>query len=327
MGDYMIIGHQRIMENLEKTIDKNQLSHSYLFEGEEALGKKMVALYFAKTLLCKEQGLKPCNNCNSCLKFDNFNHPDFQLIEPKKNSIPRKAIEDLIKSINIAPLESKRRIIIIDDSHKMGLEAQNCLLKTLEEPPSYINMILITCNINDLIPTIISRCEVIKFHPVENKKIENLLKSKYDKTEEEASFIAHFTQGSVGKSIALSQSQDFLNKREETLNIIHSIINGDKATIFNSIDFFIDNKDSIEDILDIIIYWFRDLIIYKKIGNQHLIINRDKLDLLSQQFFLDEDKINDIIEKVLETKKYVNGNVNYQLSIELMLLNIQEVGI
>ncbi|HSH36940.1 DNA polymerase III subunit delta' [Schnuerera sp.] len=320
-----IIGHERIIENLRNAIEKDHISHCYLFEGEESLGKKMVALTFAKTLLCKEQGFEPCNRCNSCLKFDNLNHPDMKLIEPEKNLIRKKVIDNLIKKINIGPLESKRKIIIIDDSHQMRVEGQNALLKTLEEPPSYINIILITSNSNNLIPTILSRSQIIKFYPVENEKIVELLNTEYNKTIEEASFIAHFTKGSIGKSIMLSQSDEFFNKRDEIIEIINDIVNGDKAKIFNSIEFFIKNKDIYEEVLDIILYWFRDLMIFQQARDSELIINRDKIPLLSNQSYLNVDRINDIIDNIIETKQNIDKNVNYQLSIETMLLGMQEV--
>ena len=320
-----IIGHERIIENLRNAIEKDHISHCYLFEGEESLGKKMVALTFAKTLLCKEQGFEPCNRCNSCLKFDNWNHPDMKLIEPEKNLIRKKVIDNLIKKINIGPLESKRKIIIIDDSHQMRVEGQNALLKTLEEPPSYINIILITSNSNNLIPTILSRSQIIKFYPVENEKIVELLNTEYNKTIEEASFIAHFTKGSIGKSIMLSQSDEFFNKRDEIIEIINDIVNGDKAKIFNSIEFFIKNKDIYEEVLDIILYWFRDLMIFQQARDSELIINRDKIPLLSNQSYLNVDRINDIIDNIIETKQNIDKNVNYQLSIETMLLGMQEV--
>lgn len=320
-----IIGHEKIIKTLKKAIEQNHIFHCYLFEGEESVGKKLIALSFAKTLLCKGSGLEPCNRCNSCLKFDSWNHPDLEFLEPEKKIIKKDKIDKLIKSINVSPLESERKIILIDDCEKMGIEAQNALLKTLEEPPSYINIILITSNINSLIPTIISRCQILKFYPVENDKIMKFLNSKYNKTLEEANFVAHFTKGSVGKSIILSKSEDFFNKREELINIIHSIISGDKLKIFNSIDFFLDNKDYVEEIIDIIIYWFRDLLIYKEVGNSKLIINNDKTQLLSEQSFLNINKINDIIDNVIETKQNIESNVSYQLSIETMLLNMQEV--
>lgn len=320
-----VLGHENIIKNLQNAIKNQQLSHSYLFEGEESIGKRMVALSFAKTLLCKEQKLDPCNNCNSCLKFDNFNHPDLKLVETEKDLIKKKEIDNIIQNINIAPLESSRRVIIIDDSHKIGMEGQNTLLKTLEEPPSYINIILITSNSNKLIPTILSRCERIKFHSVESEKIEKLLISKYDKTKEESKFIAHFTKGSVGQAIRLSKTQEFFEKRDEVLKIVDSIVKGDKFKIFNSIDFFLNNKDDYEEILDIIIYWFRDLSLYKELGDTELLVNKDKVSLLSSQSFLKEGHINDIMNKVMDTKKDIQRNVNYQLTIETMLLSMQEV--
>ncbi|NMB07263.1 MAG: DNA polymerase III subunit delta' [Tissierellia bacterium] len=320
-----ILGHENIIKNLQNAIENGKVSHSYLFEGEESMGKKMVALSFAKTLLCKEEKLEPCNNCNSCLKFDNFNHPDLKLIEPEKDLIKKEEIDKVIKNINIAPLESNRRIIIINDSDKIGMEGQNTLLKTLEEPPSYINIILITSNSNKIIPTILSRCERIKFYPVESEKIENLLISRYNKTRDEAKFIVHFTKGSVGQAIELSQSQDFFNKRDETLEIIHNIVKGDKYKAFDSYDFFLNNKENYEEILDIMIYWFRDLIIYKELGNTELLLNRDKISLLSSQVFLKENQINDIIKKIINVKQDIQRNVNYQLAIETMLLSMQEV--
>ncbi|NLY76754.1 MAG: DNA polymerase III subunit delta' [Tissierellia bacterium] len=320
-----IIGHEKIIGILKNAIKCNHIFHCYLFAGEESVGKRLVALAFAKALLCKREDVKPCNKCTSCLKFNSFNHPDFELIEPEDGSIPKKRIDDLIKSMAIAPLESKRRIIIIDQCDKMRIEAQNELLKTLEEPPLYVNMILITSNSNGLIPTILSRSQVIKFHPVESKKIVQLLMGEYNKTEEEANFIAHFTKGSVGRSIALSKSPDFFNMREDVLSIIHKVVTGDKMNIMNSVDFFVENKDSIDKIMDIILYWFRDLIIYKEIGDSNLIINKDKIQILSRQSFLNIGRINDIIEYIIKTKDYVKNNVNFQLAIEAMLLKIQEV--
>lgn len=320
-----IIGHERVIKALQNAIKNDHIFHCYLFEGEESIGKRLVALSFAKTLLCRNQGIEPCDQCNSCVKFDNWNHPDLEFIEPEKGLIKKEKIDKLIKSMSVAPLESKRKVIIIDESDKMGTESQNALLKSLEETPSYINIILITSNVKNLISTIISRSQVIKFYPVGNRKIIELLNSKYNKSLEEASFIAHFTRGSVGKSINLSQSEEFFQKREEIIDIIDNILSGDKVKIFNSIELFNQNKNSIDEIIDIILYWFRDLLVYKEIGDTELLINRDKIKLLSGQTFLDISKINDIIDTVMKTKEYIKNNVNFQLAIETMLLSMQEV--
>lgn len=320
-----VLGHENIITNLQKAVDTGKLSHSYLFEGAESIGKKMVALAFAKTLLCKEEGLSPCNICMACLKFDNFNHPDFQIIESASQTIKKEVIDDLIKNLYIAPLEASRRIIIIDDCHKIGMEGQNALLKTLEEPPSYINIILITSNTNRILPTILSRCERIKFFPVESKEIEGILASKYERDLEEIHFLLNFTRGSVGQAMELAQSEEFFQAREELLEIIDDIIRGNSFRVFDSQDFFKENRDNWQEILDLIMFWFRDLMLYKELGNTDLLLYKDKIDLLSRQEFLKEKLISDTIEKIDRVRQDIENNINYQLAIETMLLGMQEV--
>lgn len=319
-----IIGHEKVIEVLKRALENNTISHSYLFEGEEGLGKKRVAFAFAKALLCIEEQSQPCNTCSSCLKFQGGNHPDFFLIDSEKGLIKKEEIESLIKNITRAPFESERKIFIIDDSDKMNSQGKNALLKTLEEPPSYVNIILISSNTNHLLPTILSRVQRIKFYPVEATKIVKHLVDEYGKFQEEAGFIAEFSKGSVGKSIDLSSSEDFFKKRDEIIKIIDSLLKGDKTKVFSSMEFFNDNKEEIEELLDIFLFWFRDLVIYKEIGESQLIINKDKLEYLSSQSFMKFNKIHDIINKIQETKEDIGRNVNYQLSIETMLLNIQE---
>lgn len=320
-----IIGHEKAIESLKKSINNSTISHSYLFEGEEGLGKKMVAQALAKTLLCKEDKDEPCNKCSSCIKFNTGSHPDFQLVEPEKDSIKKEKMEMLIKSITTAPFESKKKVFIIDDSHKITMEGQNAILKTLEEPPEFMNIILITSRKNSLLPTILSRCQEIKFYPVEKSKIVNLLIEKYNKTIEEANFIADFTKGSIGKSIELSISTDFFEKRDELLKIIDAIIKNDRIKALTSMDFFNENKENIQEILDILLYWFRDLLIYKEVGKTDLIISKDKVELLYSQTFMDLNQINGIIERIQETKINIKRYINFQLSLETMLLSIQEV--
>ncbi|NLL80792.1 MAG: DNA polymerase III subunit delta' [Tissierellia bacterium] len=319
-----IIGHEKSIEILKKEIRNKTVSHSYIFEGEEGLGKKKVALAFAKTLLCKEQKLDPCNKCVSCMKFDSENHSDLFIIEAEKGLIKKGKIDELIKKISTAPFESPRKVFIINDCHLMNKEGMNALLKTLEEPPEYINIILITSNPNQMLPTILSRCQSIKFNPVEANKIIDMLVDYYGKDKEEAEFISNFTKGSVGKSIEISQSDDFFNKRDEIITIIDDLLKGDRTKVFSSFSFFNENKDKIHEILDMLLLYFRDLMIYKKIGNNPIIINKDKIEYLSSQSSIDSEKINDIIDNIQKTKELIKGNVNFQLSIETMLLSIQE---
>lgn len=319
-----IVGHEKNIKVLKNALKSELVSHSYLFEGEDSIGKKMVALAFAKGILCQEEGERPCNRCNSCVKFDDFNHPDFFLIEPEKDLIKKDEVEKLIKETLTSPFQSHKKVFLIDESEKMNLTAQNRILKTLEEAPSYINIILVSSNSNKILPTILSRSQRIKFYPVETEKIQRILRDKYNKSESQARFIGEFTKGAIGKSIALSLDDTFFSNREVVIQLIEDLVKGDMTKVFNSTQFFNENKDNIEEILDIFLYWFRDLSIYKELGASELLINKDKLENLSLQFFMDSGRINGIMEKVRETKTNISKNMNYQLSIETMLFSIQE---
>lgn len=317
-----IIGHAKVINGLKKAIKDKRISHSYLFEGEESIGKKRTAYAFAKSLLCKGEGEVPCNTCSSCTKFESGNHPDFFLIEPENNIIRVHQVEGIIKEVTTSPYESPRKVFIIDDSHKMNVESKNTLLKTLEEPPAYVTIILISSSSNNLLATILSRVQSIKFYPVEYSKIIDLLVNDLHKSQEEAKFIAEFTKGAIGQSIRLCDDEGFFQRRDEIIKIVESLINGDKTKALSSMDFFNENKDIIDEILDVFLLWFRDLLLFKELGHSDLLINKDKIENLSFQSKVNYSKINDIIVRVQETKDNIRRNVNYQLAIETMLLNI-----
>lgn len=317
-----IIGHEEIIETLKKSIENNNVNHSYLFEGEEGIGKKMVAYAFSKTLLCKEKGLEPCNNCISCFKFDNCSHPDFHIIESDKGLIRIDVVRDLIREMSTSPFESDKKIFVIDNSDLIHITGQNAILKTLEEPPNYVNLILISSKPNNLLSTILSRVQNIKFYPIKPNRVMEYLLKRYNLNEEKARFITELTKGGIGKSKELIEKEDFFEIRDWIIKTIVSLSNGDKSKVYSSMEFFEKYKDSIDDILDIIIYWFRDLIIYKEIGESPLIINQDKILELSEHSYMNFNKINDIIGRVEETKLNIKRNINYQLVIETMLLNV-----
>ena len=137
-----IIGNERVKKYIETSIKQEKVLHSYLFVGTEGIGKKLVATEFAKQVLCLEDG-KCCNKCKSCIEFESLNHPDFDIIEPDGNSIKIDQIRKMQKKIQEKPIISNKKIYIINNSDKMTKEAQNCLLKTLEEPPQYAIILLI----------------------------------------------------------------------------------------------------------------------------------------------------------------------------------------
>ncbi|MTI70846.1 MAG: DNA polymerase III subunit delta' [Firmicutes bacterium] len=321
-----IVGHDNIKNNLRNAIRNENVAHGYLFQGAKGIGKKRMALTFAKTLLCEKLEDNPCDTCPSCLKFESKNHPDLIVEKPDGNSFKKEQIDNIQRDIRTFPYEGNRKIFILEDIDKMTKEAQNSFLKTLEEPPSYVVIIMTVINSYSLLPTIVSRSQLIKFNQIENSLIENELKNKYNKDEQQSRFIASFSNGIMGKALKLCESEEFKVLREDLIEIIDDLINKEKFRVFTFSDFFEKNKENIDDIMDMMLIWFRDLLFMKELVNEDLIINKDKISILTNECQkIPKDKIHDIIKVVKRTKNDINKKVNFQLAIELMLLKIQEV--
>jgi len=174
-----IIGNEKNKELLKNIIDTNNIAHSYMFVGKESIGKFLFAKEFAKAILCTSEE-KGCNKCKSCIEFATNNNPDFSILQAEANSIKIDQIRELTKKVYEKPVVSNRKVYIINDSQFMTKEAQNSLLKTLEEPPEYVTIILITSNENSFLPTIKSRCTKITFNRLTDMEITNVLEEEYN---------------------------------------------------------------------------------------------------------------------------------------------------
>lgn len=322
--DYKVIGHHREIKNLQKAIREGNISHSYLFEGREGIGKLRLAKEFAKTLLCERGGEVYCDLCNSCLKFNRDNHPDFKLISGEGRLIKKAEIDEIVDAVKHGPFESDRKIFIINNAHLMNKESMNGLLKTLEEPPGFLNIILVTSRPEELLPTIRSRCQALGLRPLSDQEVLDFILENYKILPKEARIISKLAKGSLGQALKMLEGGEILELRKKIIAMIDRILAGDRALIYQSEDFFEANKDRIDDILNMMLYWFRDLAIYKETNNPSFLINEDKEDIFRKQILMDFSKIDKIIADIEETKRNIRANVNYPLSIEMMLLNIQE---
>jgi len=318
-----IIGQNIIKNRLQNAIKNKHIAHAYIFQGEAGIGKTMMAKVFSKTLLCKENGINSCDKCSSCIKFNSLNHPDFHIEEKEGKSFKKEQVEEMMKKIRTLPYEEGKKVFLIKSADKMTIEAQNAFLKTLEEPPEDTIIILIVENTKGLLPTIISRSQILKFSPLKNQEIETYIENKYNIQNEKAHFIASFSKGNMGKAIDLADSDEFNSLREELINIISSSIEKENFRVFSQSDFFEENSENIELIFSMMLTWFRDLLIYKNTDRNELIINNDKKNILREQAFkLSNRKIHDIIDNILETEDNIKSNVNMKISMELLLLNI-----
>ena len=288
-----ILGNDKIKELLQEAVKANKVSHSYLFVGQAGIGKKMIATEFAKAILCLGDD-KYCNNCKSCLEFDGNNNPDFILIEPEGNNIKIDQIRNMQRKVQEKPIISNKKVYIINSADLMTKEAQNALLKTLEEPPEFVTIILVGENENEFLATIKSRCMILHFNPISNSDMKKYLEENYNMNV--TSNMLDVFQGSIGKAIELK------DKQEEYLTIENAIDNLEKEDLIDLIkklDILYTSKDEILDMLDYI-----NIILLKK--------SKENV------------KYTDCIKIVENTKRRIAQNANYDMSIDNMLFNMWE---
>ena len=288
-----VLGNDLIKETLTKSVKLSKISHSYLFTGIDGIGKKMIAKEFAKMLMCLNE-IKYCNSCKSCIEFDTNNNPDFFYIEPDGNSIKIEQIRDLQKKVLEKPIISNKKIFIIDNSDKMTVEAQNCLLKTLEEPPKYITIILITSNENKLLTTIKSRCMTISFNKISDEDIKKYLDTQFGKSNI-SNDIIKIADGSIRRAIDIKDKEDLYL----SINILIKELQNNKnvLNIIKNAEFLYKRKEEIYEILEYI---------------NILLLNSKNIKLIN------------CISIIEETKKRLKSNANYDMSIDNMLFNIWE---
>ena len=242
-----VIGNSKIKEYLKTSIEQKKVSHSYLFIGIEGIGKKIIAKEFAKEMLCLSE--KNCaNTCKSCIEFESQNHPDFEIIEPDGNSIKIDQIREMQRKIQEKPIISDKKIYIINDSQKMTKEAQNCLLKTLEEPPEFAIIILIGSNESLFLDTIKSRCIILHFEPIDNNSLKKFIEDNYDIKNIDAETLKIF-QGSIGKAIDL---KDKISEYSQIEKMLKELDKKDLIEIVNMSKIIYDSKEEIYSILEYI---------------------------------------------------------------------------
>lgn len=321
-----IAGQDEVKKSLINTINNDNVSHCYIFEGPKNMGKYELSLVFAQSLLCRNFSDEPCNECSSCQKLNTMNHPDLHIIDNEEKAIKKEDIDNLIESIYKKPYESHRKIYIINNCHDMTAQAANAFLKTLEEPPKDSVIILLTSNINLLLPTIISRSQVIKFKNIKIDEIKKILADKYNTDEIKSTLAAYYSKGILNKAVNIVNGKDdILQKRTEIIKIFDGIINSDSEAIFEFENYFEEQKDNIDIIIEIMMIWIRD-IVFAKNNIFNLMINKDMAELAERHGRIMNDvDAHELIQYLQFSSDNIKNNVNYKLAIDKMVFKIQEV--
>lgn len=327
VGFNNIIGHEEIIRHIKNAIKTGKVSHSYIFTGEPGSGKKLLAATFAMTLQCEERGTEPCQKCDSCKKAIGKNHPDIIMVNHEKpGTISIDEIRDqVINDVAIKPYCSPYKIYIVADAEMMTVQAQNALLKTIEEPPEYAVIMLLTSNADSLLPTIQSRCVRLDLKVVDDSLVKKYLMERLHVPDYQAEIDASFAQGSIGRAKESATSEEFSEMTQNALKILKYANTMEVYELTDAIKNLSTEKQNINDYLDIFQFWFRDVLMFKATREIDNLVFKQEINYIKEQA---SERSYENLEKILEalekTKVRLRANVNFELALELLFLTIRE---
>ena len=322
-----IIGHEQIIEHLQNAIGMDKVSHAYIINGPDKSGKMMLAEAFAMALQCEKHGKEACMECHSCKQALGHNQPDIIYVNhDKPNTISVDDIRTQVNNdIDVKPYSSSHKIYIIDEAEKMNQQAQNALLKTIEEPPAYAVIMLLTTNADTFLPTILSRCVTLNIKVVPDEKIKKFLMEKYQIPDYQADVCVAFAQGNMGRAIMLATSEHFNEIKEEAVHLLREINDMDVDALEAAVKRVVSYKMNITDYLDVISVWYRDVLIYKATKNVDQVVFSDQLRFIKDRASKSSyEGIENILDGIEKAKARLKANVNFELTMELLLLTIKE---
>lgn len=322
-----VIGHEHLIEHLQSAITMGKVSHAYILDGEKGAGKKFLAEIFAKTLQCEKQGTEPCGECTSCRQADGYNHPDIiRITHEKPNTISVDEIRhQLCTDIMIKPYKGPYKIYLVDEAEKLNVQAQNALLKTIEEPPAYAVILLLTTNAQSFLPTILSRCVTLHLKPVKDHLVRKYLMEEVKIPDYEADLCVTFAQGNIGKAKRIAISEEFGQMKEHAVHLVKYIQQMEISELIESMRKITEFKTDISDYLDLLMVWYRDVLLYKATWNPSSVVFSDEImtieKMASQSSYEGIEKILKALDKA---KIRLAANVNFDLTMELLLLTMKE---
>ena len=330
MGGFKdVVGHKNIIQYIGNAVTSGAISHAYILNGERGSGKKLLANLFAMSLQCqnRDEDGDACGKCQSCKQAVSGNQPDIiRVTHEKPTTISVDDIREQVNNdIQIKPYSSPYKIYIIAEADMMSVQAQNALLKTIEEPPEYAVIILLTENAETLLPTIRSRCVMLKLRNIKDQLVKKYLMEQMEIPDYKADVCVAFAQGNMGKAIALATSEHFNEIKEEAVHLLRNIDDMQVEELMAAVKKCSAYKLEINDYLDVIAIWYRDVLIYKATKNVDRVVFSDQLRYIKERASKSSyEGIENILEGLEKAKARLKANVNFELTMELLLLTIKE---
>ena len=321
-----IVGHEQIKEHMQAAIRDKKPFHAYLFQGEEGVGKEALARTFAAGLQCQSESAdKPCKECVSCRQMESGNQPDVIWVTREKASLGVDEIrEQLCNTMDIKPFPSPYKIYLVPEAEKMTEAAQNALLKTIEEPPEYGIVILMTSNISALLPTIQSRCLTMEFRPLSTAVVESYVKEHCQVPDYQARASAAFAQGNLGKAMRYAKSEDFIERKDHIISLLRHVEQMDLSEMLAVIKDLGTRKDEVRDYIDLMVLWYRDVLLFKATKDINQLLFQDEASYISREAsHRSYEKIEEILQAFEKAKVRLRANVNFDITMELMLLALK----
>lgn len=324
-----VVGHKNIIKYIESAVSADAVSHAYILNGERGSGKKLLANLFAMSLQCQNRNPDgdACGKCQSCKQALSGNQPDIiRVTHEKPNSI---SVDDIRTQLNndivIKPYSSAYKVYIVEDADLMTVQAQNALLKTIEEPPAYAVIMLLTENAEILLPTIRSRCVMMKLRNIKDKLVKKYLMEQMEIPDYKADVCVAFAQGNMGKAIMLATSDHFNEIKEEIIHLLRNIDDMSVSDLMDAAKRGMSYKLDINDYMDMIAIWYRDVLIYKATKNVDRVVFSDQLRYIKDRASKSSyEGIENILDGLEKAKARLKANVSFELTLELLLLTIKE---
>lgn len=324
-----VVGHKNIIQYISSAVTTGKISHAYILNGDRGSGKKLMAKLFAMSLQCqnrREDG-DPCGQCQSCKQAVHGNQPDIVYVTHEKpNSI---SVDDIRTQVNndivIKPYGSPYKIYIIPEADLMTEQAQNALLKTIEEPPEYAVIMLLTENARALLPTVCSRCVMLRLRNTKDQLVKKYLMEQLLVPDYKADVCVAFVQGSIGKAVMLANSEHFNEIKEDVVRLMREIKDMSTEELVEAVKRCMTYKVELSDYLDMIAVWVRDVLMYKATRNVDRVIFADQLKYIKEWASRSSyEGIENILDALEKAKSRLNANVNLELTMDLLLQAIKE---
>ena len=323
-GSPLVIGHEWAVQLITHSAASGCLSQAYLLTGPAHIGKTSVALYLARALNCLDNDPKarPCGTCSACRKIGRGRHPDVRVIDGQEASIKIDQVRDLQREITLSPFEGRRRVYILCDFQAATLGAANCLLKTLEEPPPSAVLVLTAIQAEMLLPTVVSRCQVLRMRPLPVSQVQEALQAHWGVDPHQANLLARVSEGRIGWALKANRDEALLQNRDKYLLALEQVLQQNRTERMSLAQQLSRNAPALPDVFDLWQSWWRDVLLAKS-GNEHALTNVDReqtVHIEAQSYTLEQ--IRACLFAIQRAAQQVEQHVSPRMALEVLFLSM-----